>query len=180
MACLPTANSSALTMAPAQMARSVGGASGSQRSSAAKATVSTSVVMTTSNTPNTASAAPNQRDRSALSAASTALSSSAAMARKPKPSTSAKAISRARTKAPRAEGCGATWPMRLSARRSCAKTPLAPSNSVATPSRPAQRPASGRSPADSIMVWMARADSSPTRSRICPTICPRAASAPNT
>lgn len=72
-----------------------------------------------------------------------------------------------------------TRPMRLSAARKCANTPLAPTSSVPTAMRPASPLLSSRQ-ADAIMLSMPLAASRPTRPSISPTICPRAASTPKT
>ncbi len=103
-----------------------------------------------------------------MTAASTALSSSEAIARKPKPSRIAKAVRRTRTMVPIAALGGVIRPIWFSARRSSPNTVVAPTSSVMMPTAAATGPA-GSCQALAIAVSTACAATGPTSPAISPT-----------
>src|SRR5450830_578014 len=132
---LPIKNSNALVLAPIHTALPLGAVPGSQRSSAAKATLRTTVDTIASTADKRPPKLGWKPKMYARNAANEALTSKEVMDRKPKPRTKAKPTNRARKNAPTSDSAGPALPIAFNALRKIAKTLLAPTSKVPAPSR---------------------------------------------
>src|SRR5450830_410126 len=113
----------------------LGAVPGSQRSSAAKATLRTTVDTIASTADKRPPKLGWKPKMYARNAANEALTSKEVMDRKPKPRTKAKPTNRARKNAPTSDSAGPALPIAFNALRKIAKTLLAPTSKVPAPSR---------------------------------------------